>query len=489
MEGNGWRSDQGEPSAAEAAAGDWRSQLQHDTRQRIVNKIMDILKRHLPISVPEGLNELHKIAVRFEEKIYTAATSQSDYLRKFSLKMLSMEMKTQHALPINPSILNTTVLNQNATDPGLGQANISGVGQTFNLQNMPGILQNSPTQLQSSQQSLMQMPSGPQSGQSAIQQTQPTTMQSVAQPGFQQIQLNPIQQSPHQHLVHILQQPKMVTQQQQQTQQTPLALLQPQCQQSQHQSSPQQLISQTQSQPVRLQQQLAMQQHPNFLHQGLQAPSALLQSENAIEQQKHFIQAQRVLPDVSSSIEGLIDTFAASQVTQIEEKYTQHHVHHRNNLRRGERGGNPRQVHDEWPHRNEMSRMLLYRLQSCQNGMKKMKIFKMMLGRTLAILQISENDIQPHLKETLLQIILNVLASNKKKAAVFEATTATDAKRANEAALSRCSSSSSFGFFLFHLFLLYHIVLLHGLPLADASILSEHPNLSILVQIMEAGRA
>ena len=37
---------------------------------------METLKRHLPISVPEGLNELRKIAIRFEEKIYTAATSQ-----------------------------------------------------------------------------------------------------------------------------------------------------------------------------------------------------------------------------------------------------------------------------------------------------------------------------------------------------------------------------------------------------------------------------
>jgi len=37
---------------------------------------METLKRHLPISVPEGLNELRKIAIRFEEKIYAAATSQ-----------------------------------------------------------------------------------------------------------------------------------------------------------------------------------------------------------------------------------------------------------------------------------------------------------------------------------------------------------------------------------------------------------------------------
>ncbi|XP_061981778.1 mediator of RNA polymerase II transcription subunit 15a-like isoform X2 [Populus nigra] len=79
--------------------GDWRTQLQPDSRQRIVNKIMETLKRHLPFSGQEGLQELKKIAVRFEEKIYTAATNQSDYLRKISLKMLTMETKSQNTIP------------------------------------------------------------------------------------------------------------------------------------------------------------------------------------------------------------------------------------------------------------------------------------------------------------------------------------------------------------------------------------------------------
>ncbi|KAI3505706.1 hypothetical protein L1887_27891 [Cichorium endivia] len=71
--------------------GDWRAQLQADSRQRIVNKIMDTLKRHLPFTGHEGLQELKKIAVRFEDRIYITATSQSDYLRKISLKMLTVE--------------------------------------------------------------------------------------------------------------------------------------------------------------------------------------------------------------------------------------------------------------------------------------------------------------------------------------------------------------------------------------------------------------
>uniref|UniRef100_A0A7N2LMM7 Mediator complex subunit 15 KIX domain-containing protein n=1 Tax=Quercus lobata TaxID=97700 RepID=A0A7N2LMM7_QUELO len=60
---------------------------------------METLKRHLPVSGQEGLHELRKFAIRFEEKIYTAATSQSDYLRKISLKMLTVETKWMSMQP------------------------------------------------------------------------------------------------------------------------------------------------------------------------------------------------------------------------------------------------------------------------------------------------------------------------------------------------------------------------------------------------------
>ncbi|XP_062012017.1 mediator of RNA polymerase II transcription subunit 15a isoform X2 [Rosa rugosa] len=115
MDTNNWRPSQGGEPAMDA--GDWRSQLQQDSRQRIVNKIMDTLKRHLPFSGQEGLHELKKIAVRFEEKIYTAATSQSDYLRKISLKMLTMETKSQN--PIGTSVQSNSAGNSNRPpDPG-----------------------------------------------------------------------------------------------------------------------------------------------------------------------------------------------------------------------------------------------------------------------------------------------------------------------------------------------------------------------------------
>ncbi|XP_075511043.1 mediator of RNA polymerase II transcription subunit 15a-like isoform X6 [Primulina tabacum] len=77
---------------------------------------METLKRHLPFSGPEGLQELKKIAMRFEEKIYTAATSQSDYLRKISLKMLTMETKSQNPMT-NPLQPNTASNSKNPQDP------------------------------------------------------------------------------------------------------------------------------------------------------------------------------------------------------------------------------------------------------------------------------------------------------------------------------------------------------------------------------------
>ncbi|CAI9098217.1 OLC1v1034827C1 [Oldenlandia corymbosa var. corymbosa] len=73
------------------AAMDWRTHLQADFRQRVLNKIFDSLIRHLPFQGQEGMEELKEIAIRFEEKIYSTATSQSDYMREISLKMLSME--------------------------------------------------------------------------------------------------------------------------------------------------------------------------------------------------------------------------------------------------------------------------------------------------------------------------------------------------------------------------------------------------------------
>ncbi|RZC82099.1 hypothetical protein C5167_044879 [Papaver somniferum] len=114
MDNNNW-----EPAKIESNmdATDWRTQLQLDSRQRIVTKIMETLKRCIPISGPKELVELHEIAVRFEEKIFTAATSQTDYLRKLSLKMLALGTKSRTNGVANSLPLNTGGGSQNPQDP------------------------------------------------------------------------------------------------------------------------------------------------------------------------------------------------------------------------------------------------------------------------------------------------------------------------------------------------------------------------------------
>ncbi|KAG2256969.1 hypothetical protein Bca52824_076263 [Brassica carinata] len=101
--------------------GDWRAQLPPDSRQKIVNKIMETLKKHLPYSGPEGINELRRIAARFEEKIFSGAVNQTDYLRKISMKMLTMETKSQNAAGSSstiPTANNGTSMDSMPTNQG-----------------------------------------------------------------------------------------------------------------------------------------------------------------------------------------------------------------------------------------------------------------------------------------------------------------------------------------------------------------------------------
>lgn len=86
-------SGDGDPSMG---TGDWR--LPPHTRRKVVYKMMETLKRHLPLSTEEGLRVLKNIAVRFEEKIYAKATSQSDYIQKISLKMLTTQPKSHNTM-------------------------------------------------------------------------------------------------------------------------------------------------------------------------------------------------------------------------------------------------------------------------------------------------------------------------------------------------------------------------------------------------------
>lgn len=88
---------------------------------------METLKKHIPLSGQDKLHELKDIALRFEDKTFTAATNQvrtlsfvsyqryikvlfmfetlfffhlqSDYMRTISVKLLSMENRSANPIP------------------------------------------------------------------------------------------------------------------------------------------------------------------------------------------------------------------------------------------------------------------------------------------------------------------------------------------------------------------------------------------------------
>lgn len=86
---------------------DWRGQLPPGSRQILLCKIVETLKRCLPPPgfSEEGLHQLWKLAHQFEQKMFTVATSQYDYLRKISMKMLLMEIRFRPQDTIESSAL------------------------------------------------------------------------------------------------------------------------------------------------------------------------------------------------------------------------------------------------------------------------------------------------------------------------------------------------------------------------------------------------
>ncbi|KAE8718443.1 hypothetical protein F3Y22_tig00110013pilonHSYRG00215 [Hibiscus syriacus] len=330
MDTNNWRSTppSGEPLMD---PGDWRAQLHPDSRQRIVNKIMDTLKRHLPFSGQEGLNELRKIAVRFEEKIFAAATNQTDYLRRISLKMLTMENKSQNAIPNTgnngkPSdtgsqgmqnqvhsqgqstpislqnnqsqaqLLSQSVPNnmasagvQSSTGLQSGMPTVSGltqnpvpnvVGQNSNMQSMSGISQNSLGQ-------------GMSSNIFANQQRQMQGRQQVL----------PQQQQQQQHPYHHQLQNQLMKQQIQQGNIQP-SLMQSHMQQQQNHLPPTQLQSSQQSgmQTSSIIQQSSMQATPVPSLQHNQQSSLQQSTQSMLQQHQQFRQQQQAQQAVSSGI-------------------------------------------------------------------------------------------------------------------------------------------------------------------------------------------
>ncbi|XP_024543520.1 myb-like protein P [Selaginella moellendorffii] len=129
---------------------DWRSGLCSDARNKIVERIMDTLQKHMPHNLPDGMNELLEIACRFEERVYMTATDQQDYIRRISVKMLSLEYKSSqnnsNAPPPNPS---------DASQMVSGTSSLMGPQQP-GLQQQPQQIQQQHIQQQQPQQQQLQ---------------------------------------------------------------------------------------------------------------------------------------------------------------------------------------------------------------------------------------------------------------------------------------------------------------------------------------------
>ncbi|KAF8049543.1 hypothetical protein N665_2183s0005 [Sinapis alba] len=110
------------------AAMDWKTQFPSGSRENIVNKMMETLRKHLPYSGEEGMNELRKIASRFEDRIFRDAVNQTDYFRKISTKMLTMETKRQNgaASSSSSSLPYPGAYNSLPLNPGYHQMKMEG---------------------------------------------------------------------------------------------------------------------------------------------------------------------------------------------------------------------------------------------------------------------------------------------------------------------------------------------------------------------------
>ncbi|VAH96369.1 unnamed protein product [Triticum turgidum subsp. durum] len=370
-----WRPTQGPDPAA--AVGDWRAQLQPEARSRVVNKILETLRKILPVSVPDELIELQEIARQFEDKIYTEATNQSDYVRKISLKMVSMETSRQLA-PGNAQV----IPNQNNSAPALppqggNQAQTSAIPLMSEQQSQ----QNQLNPVQQSVQSLLQQP------QQTVGRQQRQAHPSIhQQPSLQSQQLNILlqqQQQQQQLMGHQpnLQQNGAVEMQEQQR-------LPVQSNNLLNVQQTQQMLNQ-QYMPLHQPHQLGSQAYMVSLqHQQLlgTVPNMLLQQNNMDP-----IQAQRGLQEVSSSSDEDEDA-----------DYWQEEIYQMVKIMKDQ----------YFADLSELFNKVCVKLQHVESMIRppipseqydRMKSFKTMLERILQMLQISKSIIQPAMRDRVPQ--------------------------------------------------------------------------------------
>ncbi|MED6118143.1 hypothetical protein PIB30_000125 [Stylosanthes scabra] len=151
----------------DAATSNWRNQLEPQTRKFLlehiiiklnsviflgitmktlnIEKLLRALSRKVmlvlqprtetlircsSVSDSEG-SQLRRIAQSFEEKIFTIASNQSDYLRKISLKMLTVETRYRHS---HGPLSNQLCLYHERANPGIvTQPQVHNPGQEHHM--------------------------------------------------------------------------------------------------------------------------------------------------------------------------------------------------------------------------------------------------------------------------------------------------------------------------------------------------------------------
>ncbi|KAK9932759.1 hypothetical protein M0R45_019981 [Rubus argutus] len=84
---------------------DWRTKISKDLREKIVKRIIDILRKRSPSSEQSlsQLKKIQKVAENFEEKVYMDASDQKEYMRKIMVKLMAAEGSHPNVVPTSSS--------------------------------------------------------------------------------------------------------------------------------------------------------------------------------------------------------------------------------------------------------------------------------------------------------------------------------------------------------------------------------------------------
>uniref|UniRef100_A0A251UNB4 Putative coactivator CBP, KIX domain-containing protein n=1 Tax=Helianthus annuus TaxID=4232 RepID=A0A251UNB4_HELAN len=392
---------------------DWRTLLPPDSRRKLVDKIMDNLKKQPQFSGPEKLHELKDFALRFEEKYYTAATSQADYMRRISLKLMGIENRSANHMP-NSLPSNATC---DSGSQGMQQLNNqarSTATQNSSLQNI-SVTQRQIPASQSSQHYLYQQQIAKQK---LLQQNNTTSVQphvqqqhqnyALMQPTMlQPSSLSTIKQNQQPHLSQQLALRQLRQPQQQQQQQQPRVFGQQNNNLSNaqsigqhnnfsaiqqhlgHQKQPQSLGAQSTMHSSHLLQSTQGQRSQMELQPQVIPQSAQFQHQlNMNQRLPASFHQQRAMPEASSTSSDSTAQTGNPNSGDCQEEVYQKVKAMKDQYFQG--------LADLYP-------KILGRLQQQPNGdqAEKLKKFKHMLERCMKFLQLPKNNISPSHKEKL----------------------------------------------------------------------------------------